>query len=281
MSKELIEAFKEYLTINKALSSNSIKAYINDIWQFFDFSKKPLLKRDASDVVEFLSQFDNKRTLNRKLSSINIFYDFAKELEFGVVNINLPSSKVPSTLPIFLDHQAIIEGAGNIDIKSWIDLRDRALILFLYATGVRVSEAVNARIDDIEDGWLRVRFAKGEKQRVVPVAKSALFALELYMNERHDNSPNLFINYKKKPLSRISIFKITKKYLGVSPHVLRHSYATSLILGGADLRVVQELLGHSSLVTTQIYTHIQKPHLKETIKKYHPLSKKQHIPNSN
>jgi len=117
-----------------------------------------------------------------------------------------------------------------------------------------------------------VRFAKGEKERMVPIARVAQMALELYLRDRRDSEPNLFLNYKKKPLSRISIFKITKKYLGVSPHVLRHSYASSLIIGGADLRVVQELLGHSSLLTTQIYTHIQKPHLKETIKRYHPLS---------
>ena len=150
MSKELIEAFREYLTVNKGLSSSSISAYINDIEQFFNFSKKPLLKRDVSNIVEFLTKFDNKRTLNRKLSSINRFYDFAKELEFGVVDINLPSSKVPATLPIYLNHEQIMEAVGNIDIKSWLDLRDRALILFLYATGLRVSEAVNAKIDDID-----------------------------------------------------------------------------------------------------------------------------------
>ncbi len=273
MSKELIDAFSEYLTVNRGLSLNSISAYINDIEQFFSSSKKPLLKRDASDVVEFLSKFDNKRTLNRKLSSINSFYSFIKELEFAQIDINLPSSKVPATLPIHLSHEEIMEAVGNIDIKSWLDLRDRALILFLYATGLRVSEAVNCKIDDIDGIWLRVRFAKGEKERVVPIAKSALLAMQLYLNERGDSKPNLFINYKREPLSRISMFKITKKYLGVSPHVLRHSYATSLILGGADLRVVQELLGHSSLVTTQIYTHIQKPHLKDTINSYHPLAK--------
>jgi integrase/recombinase XerD len=118
-----------------------------------------------------------------------------------------------------------------------------------------------------------VRFAKGEKERVVPIAKIALDAINSYLESRGDIEPYLFVNYKKKLISRVSIFKITKKYLGVSPHVLRHSYASSLIVGGADLRVVQELLGHSSLLTTQIYTHIQKAHLKDTINSYHPLSK--------
>ncbi len=275
MSKELIDAFNEYLTINKGLSKNSISAYLNDITQFLEYSKKPLLKRDNSDIIEFLSQFENKRTLNRKLSSINRFYDFAKELDFSNIDLKIQSAKIENHLPIYLEHNYIMDKIGDIDIKSWIDLRDRALLLFLYATGVRVSEAVETKIDDIDGAWLRVRFAKGEKERVVPIAKSALIAIELYLRERNDNSPYLFINYKKDKLSRISMFKITKKYLGVSPHILRHSYATALILGGADLRVVQELLGHSSLLTTQIYTHIQKPHLKDTINKYHPLSKKQ------
>ena len=271
MSRELIEAFEEYLSINRSLSSNSIKAYIKDIEQFYKFETIPLLKRDSSNVINFLSLFKNKRTLNRKLSSINSFYNFIRELEFGDIQIDIQSSKTSAALPIYLDYDTIMEGIGNIDIKSWLDLRDRALLLFLYATGVRVSEAVEANLDDLDGGWLRVRYAKGEKERVVPIAKTALLALKLYLNERHDTTPNIFINYKKSKLSRVSIFKITKKYLNVSPHVLRHSYATALILGGADLRVVQELLGHSSLLTTQIYTHIQKPHLKETINRFHPL----------
>ena len=110
---------------------------------------------------------------------------------------------------------------------------------------------------------------------IINVVKSIEPKSWLDLRDRADTKEHLFVNYKKEPLSRISIFKITKKYLGVSPHVLRHSYASSLILGGADLRVVQELLGHSSLLTTQIYTHIQKPHLKETVERYHPLAKKE------
>ncbi len=269
----LIEAFEEFLIINKGLSKNSVEAYINDIKQFESHLKKPLLNVDNSDIIDFLSNFENARTLNRKLSSINAFYNFCKELEFGTVDINLPSAKVPSSLPAFLEYETIIKAVEEIEPKSWLDLRDRALILFLYATGVRVSEAINAQRDDIQNGWLKVRFAKGEKERIVPVANVAQFALELYLRERADTIPYLFVNYKRQKLSRVSVFKITKKYLNVSPHVLRHSYASSLIIGGADLRVVQELLGHSSLITTQIYTHIQKPQLKETIEKYHPLGK--------
>ncbi len=270
---DLIEAFREYLTINRGLSKNSISAYIADIEQFEASLKKGLLKVDSSDVINFLGHFKNARTLNRKLSSINTFYNFCKELEFANIELNLQSSKIPASLPNFLEHNEIMKAVESIEAKNWLGLRDRALLLFLYATGVRVSEAVNAKRQDLEGNWLKVRFAKGEKERLVPIARVAQFALELYLRERRDSEPYLFVNYLKKPLSRISVFKITKKYLGVSPHVLRHSYASSLIIGGADLRVVQELLGHSSLITTQIYTHIQKPHLKETIEKYHPLGK--------
>jgi len=272
----LIEAFSEYLIINKGLSKNSVSAYINDLEQFKLTLKKDILKVDTLDIVDFLKEFKNPRTRNRKLSSINAFYNFCRELEFANINIKLPSAKIASSLPTFLEHSTIMNAVESIEPKNWLGLRDRALILFLYATGVRVSEAVKIQREDLQDSWLKVRFAKGEKERLVPIAKIAQLAIELYLRDRRDNEPNLFLNYKKKPLSRISMFKITKKYLGVSPHVLRHSYATSLIIGGADLRVVQELLGHSSLLTTQIYTHIQKPHLKDTINKYHPLGKQMH-----
>ena len=269
----LIEAFLEFLLINKGLSKNSLDAYLNDIEQLDSFSKKSLLDYESSDIISFLSRFPNPRTRNRKIASINAFYRFLNELDFSAKSFKLPSAKLPANLPLFLEHQEIIGAVESIEPNSIIAKRDRALILFLYASGIRVSEAVNATRADLNEGWLRVRYGKGSKERVVPVANVAINALEEYLKERDDDTPALFINYKKSKLSRISIFKITKKYLGVSPHVLRHSYASSLILGGADLRIVQELLGHSSLITTQIYTHIQKPHLQETLTSYHPLAK--------
>ena len=125
---------------------------------------------------------------------------------------------------------------------------------------------------DIEGEWLHVRHGKGEKERMVPIAEVALKAIQKYLNESPFDKDDVWLNYQAKPLSRISAYKITQKYLGVSPHVLRHSYATSLIIGGADLRVVQELLGHASLLTTQIYTHVQKQNLQETVKICHPLA---------
>ncbi len=161
----------------------------------------------------------------------------------------------------------------TINRDSAIGKRDYALILFLYATGMRISEALAIRNDDFEGDWIRVRSGKGEKERYVPIAKNARGAIDEYIHARDFESEVIWCNYQRKSLSRISAFKITQKYLGVSPHVLRHSYATALILGGADLRVVQELLGHSSLLTTQIYTHLQKQNLSDTLRRYHPLSK--------
>ena len=161
-----------------------------------------------------------------------------------------------------------------IDKTKELGLRDFAMILFLYATGVRVSELIQIKKNDIEENLIKVLYAKGSKQRVVPIAKVALNALYDYLNSRKTKSNYLFINYKGEPISRISVYKITKKYFNVSPHVFRHSYATSLILGGADLMVVSELLGHTNIETTQIYTHIQQQHLNETIKQYHPLNRR-------
>jgi len=180
-------------------------------------------------------------------------------------------AKVPKNLPKYVSNEEILDGLNSIDRSSLIGLRDYALILFLYASGCRISEALCVQRSDIVEGWLKIRFAKGEKERVVPLAPVAMQALERYLLKQSISSPYLWLNYRGEQLSRISAYKIVKKYLGVSPHVLRHSFASSLIIGGADLRVVQELLGHSSLETTQIYTHIQKENLAETINAFHPL----------
>ncbi len=142
----------------------------------------------------------------------------------------------------------------------------------MFASGARISECLALRKEDIEDGWLHIRHAKGEKERIVPVAKVAVDAIKIYLNKRESDNEYVWCNYRGESLSRITAYKITQKYLQVSPHVLRHSYATALISGGADLRVVQELLGHASLMTTQIYTHIQKQDLKETVEVCHPLA---------
>jgi len=272
MSDTLI-SFYEYLSVIKALNTQSIKSYIKDVKQLEEYYKpRDLLSLDNMDILKFLAQFENKRTLNRKLSSINNFFNFAKRESLTKSKISLKTSKVPRNLPKYLSTDEILSGLELIDKTKTNGLRDYALILFLYASGCRVSEALNVQREDIVDNWLKIRFAKGEKERLVPLAPIAIKALEEYLKVADISSPYIWLNRNGNRLSRITAYNITKKYLNVSPHTLRHSFASALIIGGADLKVVQELLGHSSLVTTQIYTHIESQELKETINKYHPLS---------
>ncbi|SFV56062.1 Tyrosine recombinase xerD [hydrothermal vent metagenome] len=269
---DILVAFEEYIAVTRALDSLTVSSYLNDLKQLEDFSQKPLLKIETADVLSFLSSFENKRTLNRKLSSVNTFFHFCHIQKFTHEKIRIPMAKLPRNLPKYLSVEEIMEGVSLIDKSTVIGLRDYALILFLYASGCRISEALAVQRSDILEGWLKIRFAKGEKERVVPLAPLAIEALEAYLAAEDMNSSYIWLNYRGDPLSRISAYKIVKKYLGVSPHVLRHSFASSLIIGGADLRVVQELLGHSSLETTQIYTHIQKQNLADTMQSFHPLA---------
>jgi integrase/recombinase XerD len=267
-----LEAFIEYITVTKALSARTVEAYRHDLVQIESAAGRPLIELESADVMKLLGGIANKRTLNRKLSSLNAFFAFCHSRRFLAEVERFSLAKIPKNLPKFLTLDAIEEGIATIGTEKWTDLRDRALIMFLYATGVRISEALAVERSDFEGEWLRVRHGKGDKERLVPIADAARKLIERYLEAAPYERNRLWINYRGTPLSRISAYKVTQKYLGVSPHVLRHSYATALILGGADLRVVQELLGHASLLTTQIYTHVQKQNLKETVQRYHPYS---------
>ncbi len=271
MSNEL-EAFLEYISITRALSKRSVDAYSSDLLSVEKSLNSPLISLKSETILTLLSQYKNKRTLNRKLSSLNAFFDFCYKKQFIGELSKIKLSKIPKLLPKFLSYKQIMDALSCIDRTTWIGLRDYALILFLYASGTRISECLSLKREDIEDDWLLIRHAKGEKERMIPIAKIAVEAIDAYLREYQYERDFIWGNYKGDNLSRISAFKITQKYLGVSPHILRHSYATSLITGGADLRVVQELLGHASLLTTQIYTHIQKQDLKNTVEHCHPMA---------
>ena len=271
MSSE-VEAFLEYITIIKSLSPKTIEAYSHDLREIEIMTSGSLIALDSASIFQALSKVENKRTLNRKLSAINSFLDFCHKHQFDSKTSKFSLSKLPKMLPKYLPFESIMSSLVSIDRSDWLGLRDYALILFLYATGVRITECLEVREDDIEGEWLRVRHGKGEKERYIPIAREALQALRVYQDAcQYSKQRSLWLNYRYEPLSRISAFKITQKYMGVSPHALRHSYATGLILGGADLRVVQELLGHSSLLTTQIYTHVQKHNLQTTVLECHPM----------
>jgi len=272
MSNEL-EAFIEYIRVTKSLSKKSVEAYKGDLEALETQLGKALITLDSSSLLHTLSVYENKRTLNRKLSSVNAFFDFCYKQQFSSEKTKLRFSKIPKLLPKFLSFKKIQDGLALIDRSTWIGKRDYALILFLYASGASISECLELSRNDIDGEWLHIRHAKGEKERIVPLARVAKSVIKEYEEVAPFEKDFIWMNYKGAKLSRISAYKITQKYLGVSPHVLRHSYATALITGGADLRVVQELLGHSSLLTTQIYTHIQKQDLKDTVDVYHPMAK--------
>jgi integrase/recombinase XerD len=271
MSNEL-EAFLEYITVTKGLSPRTVAAYRNDLLGLEEAAGKPVIALDTAAVFAVFGRFANKRTLNRKLSALNAFFDFCHRSRFVTETTKFKLAKLPRNLPKFLPYERVRAALDSIDRREWRGMRDYALILFLYATGTRISECLALRREDLEGGWLHVRHGKGEKERIVPVAEEALEALERYLDAVPFERETIWLNQRGGGLSRISAFKTTQRYLGVSPHVLRHSYATALILGGADLRVVQELLGHASLLTTQVYTHIQKQNLKETVDACHPMS---------
>lgn len=243
-----------------------------DLKQLTANLQKSLLKINNEDILNFLSSFSNNRTRNRKLSAINSFLKFCHDQHMDISSVAIPMSRVSKNLPKYMTPEEIISRADSINRNTILGKRDYALIMFLYATGCRITEALACTRDDIHEGWLKIRYAKGEKERMVPIAPIALEAIDQYLKSSNMQNCHLWLNYKGTTLSRISAYKIVKKYLGVSPHTLRHSFASSLIIGGADLRVVQELLGHSSLETTQIYTHIEQSQLLDTLYRHHPLS---------
>jgi len=272
MSKEL-ELFLDYLAVVKLLNKKTIQAYQNDIFTMEEYLSKDALSFSSEDIISYISTLKKPSTKNRKLSALNSFYKFCLSEEFLQETPSVDFSKLQRNFPNYLYWDEFKKAITMIDRSSLLGKRDYAFILFLYGSGARVSEALSVTKDDFDDDWVKFRNTKRDKERIVPIARSVLDAIQEYLKEQKFKSQYLWLNYQGKKLSRISAFKIVKKYLGVYPHALRHSYASELILGGADLRVVQELLGHSSLITTSIYTHVQNSELKKTLFEYHPMAK--------
>ena len=182
MSNEL-EAFLEYISVTKALSKRTIEAYTSDLNIIEADLSKSLVNLDSKSLFNLLAKYKNKRTLNRKLSSVNAFFDFCYKSDFRENKTKFILSKLPKLLPKFLSYEKIEASLNLIDRSSWIGKRDYALILFLYATGARISECLSLRLEDIQDEWLYIRHAKGEKERIVPIAKVAKDAIMEYMYE--------------------------------------------------------------------------------------------------
>ena len=286
---QYLGSFFNYLVIEKGLSSNSIKAYKIDIKKFVSWlscSKKPSFIRICeSDLNEYIAfMFKNKlssSSVNRNISSIKAFYLFLIKRKIIMISpaAEIITPKKERYLPTSMSELEVEKLLNSPKSSIGIEIRDKAMIEMLYATGMRISELVNLKLNNVDTNRCVVKvMGKGSKERLIPFGENALEALNLYLNIRpSSNSKEVFLSNRKRRLSRITFWQRIKTYLkrenlklSISPHTLRHAFATHLLNRGADLRSVQLLLGHSDLSTTQIYTHIAKQRLGEVLKKHHP-----------
>lgn len=294
--KESINDFEIYLKLEKSLSPNSVEAYIDDISKLERFfaetgSQTQPAAVTYNDLKEFLAWLNvsskNARTQSRILSGIRAFFKYL--LVEGVIDENpsalIESPKIGLKLPEVLSVSEIDRIIDAIDLSKQEGHRNKAIIETLYGAGLRVSELVTLKITDIHsaEGFVIVT-GKGNKQRLVPIGRKALKEIDLYKEERDRlpeiKDPNvLFLNRRGSALSRVMVFNIIKDLAAragikksISPHTFRHSFATHMVEAGADLRAVQEMLGHESIMTTEIYTHIDRSFLKDSLMMFHPRS---------
>lgn len=294
-----IRGYKNYLQIEKSLSNNTVDAYSRDIVKLNEFFNNEVITKKINelsyqDFQNYLSHLNkqkiNARSQSRVISSIRSFFKYL--LLEKIVKENpsdlLENPKTGKKLPEFLTIKEVDELVQQIDRSKAEGERNLAIIEVLYGCGLRVTELIELKISEIywKEGFIRV-IGKGNKERLVPLGQIASKHLKVYLNEVrvHQKLSNefidhVFLNKNGKKLSRVMVFKIIKRLTelagikkNVSPHTLRHSFATHLVEGGADLRAVQEMLGHQSITTTEIYTHLDKNYLKQSILDHHPLEK--------
>ena len=283
-----LRSFLNYLLVDKGLSNNTVKAYEADISSFFqwldneDLKYKNLQEDHINQYISFLFQRKMRSSsVNRKISSIKSFYIFLVKRNFlknSPLN-DLVTPKQEKYLPESMSEAEVDKLLNSPDVTNKIENRDKAMIEMLYATGMRISELVNLKITDVDMKRCVVKvFGKGSKERLVPFGETALDSLKSYLNDREQSSSKeIFLSNRGKKMTRVAFWQRVKVYLirenlknSISPHTLRHAFATHLLNRGADLRSVQLLLGHSDLSTTQIYTHIAKQRLSDVLKKHHP-----------
>ncbi len=294
MNKErLISSFLGFLQLEKGLSENTIKSYRIDLDRYITFIIEQ--KKDFDSLNEsFLNKYVLSliksglvaSSINRNFSAIKGFHKYLLEENITETDPteNIDRPKLSKRLPEVLTIEEIDKLFEQPDLATSTGYRDRTILETMYATGLRVSEAVNLRFVNLlfDMDIIRV-IGKGSKERIVPIGKSAIYYVESYIKNvrplmlNNTNSDVIFLNRRGKKLTRAFIWDMLKKYTAaagidknVHPHTLRHSFATHLLEGGADLRAVQEMLGHSDISTTQIYTHIDREYLKEVHKTFHP-----------
>src|SRR5210317_609761 len=284
----LIDSFLDSLYIEKGLSNNTVSSYRNDIKSFLlwidknSFNPLSINDSDANNYISKLFRDGLKSSsVNRKISSIKSFYTFLQKkkiiMKSPIADIVMP--KQEKYLPVSMSEEEVERLLNSPDLNIQIERRDKAMIEVLYATGIRISELTNLKLTDLDinRSVLKV-FGKGSKERLVPFGEKAAESLNLYLTDRKDlKSKEIFLSNRGTKISRSAFWQRIKIYtkrenlkISISPHTLRHAFATHLLNRGADLRSVQILLGHSDLSTTQIYTHIAKQRLGEILKKHHP-----------
>ena len=290
------KGFKSYLQLEKSLADNSVDAYLRDIDKLTEYllanslKKKPgeIKLRELQDFIKWVTELGMTASSQaRIISGIKAFYKYCQleNITEADPTALLEAPKLKRTLPDVLSFHEIDTIIAQIDLSKPEGGRNKAILETMYSCGLRVSETVNLKISQLylDVGFIRV-IGKGDKERLVPIGSSAVHYINIYKNEirihmqpKPGNDDTLFLNNRGKKLSRVMIFLIIKELVRkagikktVSPHTFRHSFATHLVEGGADLRAVQEMLGHESITTTEIYTHLDREYLRKTLEKFHP-----------
>ena len=291
-----IKEFKYYLKVERSLADNSVNAYIRDIRKLADFCSKikvDELNISVNEIREFIADLNSKnisaRSQARIISGIKAFFKYLI-IEDYLTNdptMLIENPKIGLKLPEVLSVDEIELIISSIDLSNKQGERNRAILETLYSCGLRVTELINLKISNInfKEGYIKV-IGKGDKERLTPIGSNALKYISIYVNEvrihqkiSKNHEDFVFLNNRGSKLSRVMIFTLIKRIVDkvgikkkVSPHTFRHSFATHLIEGGADLRAVQEMLGHESITTTEIYTHLDRDYLRSNIMQFHPRS---------
>jgi integrase/recombinase XerD len=296
--EQLVDTYLLHLKVERGLAQNTLDSYRRDLTKFVRYlSRQGVVdfeQVDRREIMSFMEGLHNSgraaATISRNLAAIRSFYGFLSQENLVKNNpsTELESPKIPKRLPQILTVSQINSLLAQPDGKNAAGMRDKAMLELLYATGIRVSELVDLNLVDVnlEMGFLRC-LGKGSKERIVPMGKMAVSCMQLYLQSgrgkllRDSQEQAVFLNVHGRRLTRQGFWKILKKYVrqaglkeDITPHTLRHSFATHLLENGADLRSVQEMLGHSDISTTQIYTQVTANHLREVYQQFHPRAKK-------
>lgn len=295
--EQLVDTYLLHLKVERGLAQNTLDSYRRDLTKFILYLRRlgvnALEHVERREILAFMEDLHNNgraaATISRNLAAIRSFFGFLNQENLVDKNPSseLDSPKIPKRLPNIMTVKQVAKLLEQPDVKSPSGLRDKAMLELLYATGIRVSELVDLSLVDVnlDMGFLRC-LGKGSKERIIPMGKTAVKSVHTYLQKgrgkliRDSQEQAVFVNFHGRRLTRQGFWKILKKYVrqagftgDITPHTLRHSFATHLLENGADLRAVQEMLGHSDISTTQIYTQVTAIRLRDVYQQYHPRAK--------